>query len=145
MNHGVRMAIGWNLRPAVGFSSFFWLIAFRFISFPLLILTWVLFLRARHPPSLLIAFEFWLLLTFSLMDIFPVPRGWPADRSIGDGLTSSGNARSRKARRSDSGRASRNQASNPSTTWLVIYYPVRDDEEEIWKLCSMTLDSDSEH
>jgi hypothetical protein len=56
-------------------SSFFWFFAFRFASFPLLILAWVLLIklgRSDLRPSLL-AWAGWLALTFSPIDIFPIP------------------------------------------------------------------------
>jgi hypothetical protein len=57
-------------------SSFFWFVAFRFASFPLLILTWVLFVKLGHAdlrPSLVV-WAVWLVLTLSPIDIFPIPK-----------------------------------------------------------------------
>jgi hypothetical protein len=58
-------------------STFFWLIAFRFVSFPFLIATWVFFLkfwRNRIHPAL-IAWTVWLTLTFSPIDVMPIRKG----------------------------------------------------------------------
>ena len=58
-------------------SAFFSLLAFRFVSIPSLIVAWVLFLRLgrnRLRPSLL-AWAVWLVLTFSPVDILPMPKG----------------------------------------------------------------------
>jgi hypothetical protein len=60
-------------------STFFWLFAFRFASFPVLFLAWVLFVklwRSDLRPSL-IAWAVWLLLTFSPVDILPIPKAGP--------------------------------------------------------------------
>jgi hypothetical protein len=58
-------------------SSFFWLLAFRFLSLPFLIASWVLFVKAgvmdlRLP---LATWAVWLALTFFPIDIFPIPKG----------------------------------------------------------------------
>jgi hypothetical protein len=58
-------------------SAFFWIIAFRFVSLPFLIVAWVLFLkfgRNSIRPSL-IAWTVWLTLTFSPIDVLPIPKG----------------------------------------------------------------------
>lgn len=55
--------------------SYFSLIAFRFIALPVLIATWVVFVRLGkrdlRPP--LILCMIWLALTFSPVDIAPIP------------------------------------------------------------------------
>ena len=60
-------------------SSFFSLLAFRFVSLPFLIAGWVFFLRFGcddlRPSSIM--WTVWLLLTFSPIDILPMPRGGP--------------------------------------------------------------------
>jgi hypothetical protein len=58
-------------------ATFFWVVAFRFIGLPFLIAAWVLFLkygRTTIRPSL-IAMTIWLLLTFSPIDVLPIPKG----------------------------------------------------------------------
>lgn len=61
-------------------ATIFWIDAFRFVSLPFLIAAWVLFSRygrRTFRPSL-IALTIWLLLTFSPVDILPIPkRGRP--------------------------------------------------------------------
>jgi hypothetical protein len=60
-------------------SSFFWLLALRFLSFPFLIASWVLFVEVGDKdirPSLA-TWAFWLALTFSPIDVLPIPRGGP--------------------------------------------------------------------
>ena len=57
-------------------ASIFWVGAFRFVSLPFLIGAWVLFLkrgRTAIGPSL-VALAIWLPLTFSPIDVFPIPR-----------------------------------------------------------------------
>jgi hypothetical protein len=61
-------------------SSFFMLIAFRFVSLPFLIVAWMLFLKYRSKSVLpsLITWSIWLMLTFSPIDVLPIPkRGTP--------------------------------------------------------------------
>lgn len=58
-------------------STLFWFIAFRFVSFPFLIVTWTLFAKVGRRdlrPSLL-AWTVWLALSFSPIDVFPIPKG----------------------------------------------------------------------
>lgn len=58
-------------------ATLFWVGAYRFVSLPLLIAAWVLFLkygRTTIRPSL-IAMTIWLPLTFSPIDILPLPKG----------------------------------------------------------------------
>jgi hypothetical protein len=60
-------------------STFFALLAFRFVSLPFLIVAWVLFLlfgRNRLRPSL-ITLTVWHMLTFSPIDVLPIPKGGP--------------------------------------------------------------------
>ncbi len=60
-------------------SSFFWLLALRFLSLPFLIASWVLFVEVGDKdirPSLAI-WAFWLALTFSPIDVLPIPRRGP--------------------------------------------------------------------
>jgi hypothetical protein len=61
-------------------STFFWRVAFRFVSFPFLVVAWVpliKFGRNTTRPSL-IASAVWLTLIFSPIDILPIPkRGRP--------------------------------------------------------------------
>lgn len=60
-------------------STLFWFAAIRFVSFPFLVLTWVLFVRSRgtdvRRPALI--WVTWLMLSFSPIDIFPIPKGGP--------------------------------------------------------------------
>jgi hypothetical protein len=76
INHPTR--IGWVAVPFVLLiSTFFWVIAFRFVSLPFLIAAWVFFLkfgRNRIRPAL-IAWTVWLTLTFSPIDVLPIPKG----------------------------------------------------------------------
>jgi hypothetical protein len=58
-------------------ASLFWGVAFRFVSLPFLIAAWVLFFkygRTTIRPSF-IALIIWLPLTFSPIDILPIPKG----------------------------------------------------------------------
>jgi hypothetical protein len=58
-------------------AALFWVGASRFVSLPFLIAAWVLFLkygRTTIRPSL-IALTIWLPLTFSPVDILPMPKG----------------------------------------------------------------------
>ena len=76
INHQTR--IRWILMFIVlVISTFFWLIAFRFVSLPFLIAAWVFFLkfgRNRIRPGL-IAWTVWLTLTFAPIDVLPIPKG----------------------------------------------------------------------
>jgi len=57
-------------------ASLFSLIAFRFVSLPFLIAAWVLFFKyglTTIRPSF-IALTIWLALTFSPIDILPIPK-----------------------------------------------------------------------
>lgn len=60
-------------------SSFFWLAAFRFVSLPFLIGSWVLFVKAgsKDLRLSLATWAVWLALTLSPIDVFPIPRGGP--------------------------------------------------------------------
>jgi len=58
-------------------ATLFWVGAFRFISLPFLMAAWALFLkygRTTIRPSF-IALIIWLPLTFSPIDILPIPKG----------------------------------------------------------------------
>jgi hypothetical protein len=58
-------------------ASLFWVVAFRFVSLPFLIAAWVFFFkygRTTIRPSF-IALIIWLPLTFSPIDILPIPKG----------------------------------------------------------------------
>lgn len=58
-------------------ATLFWVGAFRFVSLPFLIAAWVLFLkygRTTIRPSF-IALTIWLPLTFSPIDVLPIPKG----------------------------------------------------------------------
>jgi len=60
-------------------SSLFWLLAFRFVSFPVLILAWTFFLRCGRNdlrPSLM-AWAVWLGFSFSPVDVLLIPKGGP--------------------------------------------------------------------
>src|SRR5947209_7329419 len=78
MNDQVREGTRWLVALGLVSSTLFWFIAFRFISLPVLIVTWALFKCGRKDlrPSL-IAWAVWLLLTFSPIDVLPFPRRWP--------------------------------------------------------------------
>ena len=58
-------------------STFFWLIAFRFVSLPFLIAAWVFVLKFERDSCrpALIAWIVWLTLTFSPIDILPIRKG----------------------------------------------------------------------
>jgi len=58
-------------------SSFFWLLAFRFVSLPFLIASWVLFVKVgvKDLRLSLATWGVWLALTFSPIDVFPIPKG----------------------------------------------------------------------
>jgi hypothetical protein len=58
-------------------STFFSLLAFRFVSLPFLIAAWVFFLRygrKRIRPSFITS-AVWLMLTYSPIDVLPMPKG----------------------------------------------------------------------
>jgi hypothetical protein len=58
-------------------SAFFSMLAFRFVSLPLLIAPWVFFLRSGRERIHLsfIPWAVWLILTFSPIDFLPMPKG----------------------------------------------------------------------
>jgi len=58
-------------------STFFWLVASRFVSLPPLIVAWVLSLTFGHSRirPIVIAWTVWLALTFSPIDVIPMPKG----------------------------------------------------------------------
>jgi len=60
-------------------SSFFWLLAFRFVSLPFLIASWVLFVKVggKNLRPSLATWAVWLALSFSPIDILPIPKGGP--------------------------------------------------------------------
>ena len=61
------------------FSSYFWFLAFRFVSLPFLIATWVMFFKFGSSdirPSV-ITCTVSLALSFSPIDIYPIPKGGP--------------------------------------------------------------------
>jgi hypothetical protein len=60
-------------------SSLFWLLTFRFVSLPILIANWVLFVKvgSKDLRLSLATWAVWLGLTFSPIDVFPIPRGGP--------------------------------------------------------------------
>jgi hypothetical protein len=70
-------------------AALFWVVAHRFVSLPFLIVAWVLFLkngRTTIRPSL-IALTISLPLTFSPIDILPIPKGGrPRLVAFGDGI-----------------------------------------------------------
>jgi hypothetical protein len=79
MNHQVRTGFHGLIGLGLGLSSFLWIIAFRFISLPVLIVGWVLFFKftGRDIRPSLAAWAVFVLLTFSPIDVLPFPRGWP--------------------------------------------------------------------
>jgi len=58
-------------------SSFYWLLAFRFVSLPFLIASWVLFCKVggKELRLSLTIWAVWLVLTLSPIDVFPIPKG----------------------------------------------------------------------
>jgi hypothetical protein len=60
-------------------SSFFWLLAFRFVSLPFLISSWVLFVRVGGKDLRLsvATWAVWLALTLSPIDVSPIPKAGP--------------------------------------------------------------------
>jgi hypothetical protein len=58
-------------------SSFFWLLAFRFVSLPFLIASWVLLVKVggKDLRLSLATWAVWLALTLSPIDVFPIPKG----------------------------------------------------------------------
>lgn len=79
MNDHARTGIRSLVGVALGLSTFFWLIAFRFISLPVLIVAWVLFCTRgrRDIRHSLAAWSVFMLLMFSPIDLLPFPRKWP--------------------------------------------------------------------
>jgi hypothetical protein len=64
-------------------STLFWLVAFRFVSFPVLIVAWILFVKSGRTDLRLsmIAWAVWVALTFSPIDVFPIPK-WGRPRLV---------------------------------------------------------------
>jgi hypothetical protein len=62
---------------ALVLSTFFWLLAFRFIAFPLLVVTWTFFFKfgSRDLRPSLASWAVYLLLCFSPIDVLPIPKG----------------------------------------------------------------------
>jgi hypothetical protein len=60
-------------------SSSFWLLAFRFVSLPFLISSWVLFVKAggKDLRLSLATWAVWLALTLSPIDVFPISKAGP--------------------------------------------------------------------
>ena len=60
-------------------SSFFWLLAFRFVSLPFMIASWVFFIEfcSRDLRPSLATWAVGLALTFSPLDVFPIPKVGP--------------------------------------------------------------------
>jgi hypothetical protein len=89
MNDQSRARLHWIFGLIIFLSTLFWIVAFRFVSFPLLIVTWVLFIkigRTNLRPSLM-AWMVWLVLSFSPIDVFPIPKsGAPRLVPLGMGL-----------------------------------------------------------
>jgi hypothetical protein len=58
-------------------ATLFWVGAFRFVSLPFLIAAWVLFFKYGRTSirQCLIALTIWLPLTFSPIDVLPIPKG----------------------------------------------------------------------
>ena len=79
MNDQARTGIRSLVGVALGLSTFFWFIAFRFISLPVLIVAWVLFCTRgrRDIRHSLAAWSVFMLLMFSPIDLLPFPRKWP--------------------------------------------------------------------
>jgi hypothetical protein len=76
MRAGLRWFCGGSL---LLLSSLFWLLALRFASLPFLIASWALFVkfgRTDLRPALA-TWAVWLALTFSPVDVFPIPKGVP--------------------------------------------------------------------
>jgi hypothetical protein len=57
--------------------SCFWLLAFRFVSLPFLIVSWILFIKSRGSGfrSVVVTCVMSLTLCFSPIDILPIPKG----------------------------------------------------------------------
>lgn len=80
MNQEAKVGARWVVWLALLLlSTLFWFVAFRFVSFPFLVVAWALFAkfgRRGLRPSLL-AWTVWLTLSFSPIDVFPIPKGGP--------------------------------------------------------------------
>jgi hypothetical protein len=78
MNQVAKTQLRWmtGIIILVG-STFFWLIALRFVSFPFLVASWVLFFsfKTQRVRVVLIVWVAWLTLSFSPVDVFPLPKG----------------------------------------------------------------------
>jgi hypothetical protein len=60
-------------------SSYFWLLALRFVSLPFLVAAWVLYFRLMavdYRPAAL-SWLLFALLSFSPIDVMPIHRRWP--------------------------------------------------------------------
>jgi hypothetical protein len=77
MSDKVRIALCSLFGIALILSTFFWLIAFRFIAFPYLVVTWVFLLKfgSRAIRISLVSWVVCLVLCFSPIDVFPIPKG----------------------------------------------------------------------
>jgi hypothetical protein len=60
-------------------SSFLWLLAFRFVSLPFLIASWVLFVKVGGKDLRLsiVTWTVWLALSLSPIAVFPTPKEEP--------------------------------------------------------------------
>jgi hypothetical protein len=78
MNQVAKTQLRWmtGIIILVG-STFFWSIALRFVSFPFLVASWVLFFsfKTQRVRVVLIVWVAWLALSFSPVDVFPLPKG----------------------------------------------------------------------
>ena len=73
---GLRWALGLIV---LLLSTFFCLLALRFVSLPFLIAAWGLFARFGRGSirPALITWAVWLALTFSPIDVYPIPKAGP--------------------------------------------------------------------
>jgi hypothetical protein len=60
-------------------SSFLWLLAFRFVSLPFLIASWVLFVKVggKDLRVSIVTWTVWLALSLSPIAVFPTPKEEP--------------------------------------------------------------------
>ena len=78
-NDQARAGLRWGVGILLLLSTLFWFIALRFISLPFLIVAWGLLVkcgRSNLRPSL-ISWAVWLVLSFSPIDVLPIPKGGP--------------------------------------------------------------------
>jgi hypothetical protein len=80
MNQLAKAQLRWMIGISVlAASTLFWLLDFRFASFPFLVSAWVLLFKfkTRRGATVACVWAIWLALSFSPVDVFPFRHGGP--------------------------------------------------------------------